>query len=255
MPKFVKHFMEKLDMVSLLVCSKDITEANILCGELANDENYCIENLDNVNDALSRYLQIKPDILVLDTNLSNESVKDILDRLSACPLESQKCNTILTLPTNCSLKLNNVSKIHTIINKPITNNELVNTIKNMSNDFNTPNLEVGEIDWLLQILDFNCVSPGYTLMKDAITYCYYRPHTLDLLNNVLKHLAYKYDIPETRVRDCLKSCIRPFNNKNHNMSNELFVVLHNNGNKLSLKDFLERIVFYLIKVKKKGRMF
>lgn len=93
-------------------------------------------------------------------------------------------------------------------------------------------------------------------MKDAIIYCYYRPDQLEFLNTVLKYLAYKYNVPETRVRDSLKSCIRPFNNTNvYSCSNDLYKVLYNNGDKLSLKDFIERIVFYLIKVKRKDRLF
>ena len=59
-----------------------------------------------------------------------------------------------------------------------------------------------------------------------------------------------------QLRDCLNASIRPFNNSNeYSCSDELITILDNNGNKLSLKDFLERIVFYLIRIKKKGRLF
>ena len=154
------------------------------------------------------------------------------------------------------MKLNNVAKINEIIYKPILNNELVNTIRIMSIDYNTPDLEVGEIDWILQSLNFNCMSPGYKYMRDAIIYCYYRPDELEFLNTVLRYLAYKNNVPESRVRDSLKSCIRPFNNAcEYNCSDNLFKVLYNHGHPLSLKDFLERIVFYLIKEKNRGRIF
>lgn len=243
-------------MVNVLIGNKDTRKINILCQELTNDKNYRIENVTTGTDVVSMYWKLNPDILVLDDNLPDMSIKDVVDRLSCSPVEQKRCNTILTLTQNYNMNLNNVTKINEIIYKPILNNELVDTIKIMSIDYNTPDLEVGEIDWLLQSLNFNCMSAGYKYMRDAITYCYYRPDELEFLNTVLKYLAFKYKVPESRVRDSLKSCIRPFNNTNIlNSSNELYIVLYNNGDKLSLKDFLERIVFYLIRVKKKGRIF
>lgn len=92
-------------------------------------------------------------------------------------------------------------------------------------------------------------------MKDAITYCYYKPDELEYLTNVLKYISYKYNVSISRVRDCLNSSIRPFNNTSLTYTNELYNSLYNNGHSLSLKDFLERVVYYLIRVKKKGRLF
>lgn len=159
------------------------------------------------------------------------------------------------MPENTNVKISNVSKVNKILYKPFLYDELVDTIKTMSTNFNTPDFEYGELDWLLLSLDFNSMSSGYRLMKDAITYYYYKPYELDSLSNVLHHLAYKYKIPETRVRDALKSCLRPFNRKKHNIPNELQTALYSDNNTVSLKDFLERIVFYLVKIKKKGRNF
>ena len=243
-------------MVNVLIGNKNTREIDILCQELANEKNYRVDNAITGYDAISMYWKVNPDILVLDNNLSDISLEDIVNRLSSSPVERKRYNTILTLSPHYSMKLNNVAKINEILYKPIQSNELVEAIKMLSIDYNTPDIEFGEIDWLLQSLNFNCMSSGYRYMKDAIIYCYYRPDQLEFLNTVLKYLAYKYNVPETRVRDSLKSCIRPFNNTNvYSCSNDLYKVLYNNGDKLSLKDFIERIVFYLIKVKRKDRLF
>lgn len=243
-------------MVSVLVGNRDINEVNILCQKLTNEKNFIIQKVASGNDIIKMYWKICPDILVIDNNLLDMSVDDIISRLSCNPLEQKKCNTILTLPENFNIKFKDVSKINKIIYKPIKDNQLVNTIKQMAIDYNTPDLDVGEVDWLLQSLNFNCMSPGYKFMRDAIIYCYYRPDQLEFLNTVLKYLAYKYNVPVSRARDSLKSSIRPFNNSNSlNIPPELQSALYNNGNGLSLKDFLERIVLYLIRTKKKGRIF
>lgn len=243
-------------MVNVLIGNRNIQESNILCQKLASDKNYRVDNATTGNDVIDMYWKINPDILVLDNSLSDLPIEDIINRLSVNPVELKRCNMILTLTPHYRIELNNVAKINKIIYKPIFDDKLVNAIHVMSADFYTPDLEVGEVDCLLQSLNFNCMSPGYKFMKDAITYCYYRPDELEFLNNILKYLAYKYNVPESRARDALKSCIRPFNNTNiYGCSDELYETMYNKGNDLSLKDFLERIVLYLIRVKKKGRLF
>ena len=243
-------------MVDILVGNKNTIEIDILCQELANDKSYKINNVSTGIDAVNMYWKLNPDIFVLDNSISDICIENIIDKLSCSPVEQKKANTILTLPKNYSIELHNVTKLNRIIYKPILHNELINTIQLMSTDFNTPDLEIGEVDWILQSLNFNCMSIGYRYMKDAITYCYYRPDELELLNNVLQYLAYKYNVPESRVRDTIKNCIRPFNNTNeYNCPQDLLKVLYNRGYKLSPKDFLERIVLYLIREKKKGRLF
>lgn len=243
-------------MVNLLIGNKSTKELDILCHELANDKDYRVENVATGKDTVDMYWRINPDILVLDNNLPDMSMEDVINRLSSNPVERKKCNLILTVPPDYKIKLNTFAKINEVIYKPLIDDKLFDAIKVMALDYNTPDLEVGEIDWLLQSLNFNCMSAGYKFMRDAITYCYYRPDELEFLTTVLKYLAYKYNVPESRVRDSLKSCIRPFNNASeYSCPDDLFKVLYNNGHKLSLKDFLERIVFYLIRVKKKGRLF
>lgn len=243
-------------MVNVLIGNKNTIELDILSQKLANDKDYRIENVDTGQEAITMYLKTNPDILILDNSLTDMSVEDIVTRLSSNPLESKKCNTILTLPENYNIKMNNYKKICEVVYKPFMNSKLNEIIRNLAIDYNTPDLEVGEVDWLLQSLNFNCLSGGYKYMKKAITYCYYRPDELEFLNNILKYLAYEFNTTESQVRDSMNGCIRPFNNSSeYSCSDELFNVLYNNGHKLSLKDFLQRIVFYLIKVKKKGRLF
>lgn len=243
-------------MVNVLIGYKNTTELDILCQELANDKDYRVQNVDTGKEAISMYHKINPDIFILDNSLTDMNIEDIVTRLSSNPLESKKCNTILTLSENYNIRMNNYKKICEVVYKPFISNRLNDVIKDLSTDYNTPNLEVGEIDWLLQSLNFNCLSSGYRYMKKAITYCYYKPDELEFLNNILKYLAYEYNTTPSQVRDSMNACIRPFNNScEYSCSDELFNILYNNGHKLSLKDFLQRIVFYLIKTKKKGRLF
>lgn len=105
------------------------------------------------------------------------------------------------------------------------------------------------------ILEYWKLNPDI-YMRDAIIYCYYNFYKLELLNDILNYLAYKYNVSYTKVRDSLKACIRNFNSSTVcNVDKELFDSLYNNGYGVSLKTFIEKIVIYLIKTKNKGRLF
>lgn len=243
-------------MVNILIGNRDIKKVKSLQEQLTNDKKYIINYVFTGKDTISAYWKLNPDILILDDNLQDMSIEEIVDRLSLSPLEKKRCNTILVLPSRNKIQLTNVQKINKIIYKPNCKNKLIQSIEEMEEDFYTTDLEVGEIDWLLQSLGFNCMSNGYIYMKEAIIYCYYKPNELELLKTVLDYLSYKHNVTFTKVRDALKGCIRNFNNSSSiTVDKELYNALQNNGYGLSLKDFIERIVFYLIKKKNKGRIF
>ena len=243
-------------MVNILIGNRDSKRTKSLEKQLTNDKKYMINYVYSGKDIIEMYWKLNPDILILDSNLQDMSIEEIVNRLSLSPLEKKKCNTILVLPSKNKVQLTDVQKINKIIYKPYCKEQLVNSIKDIEIDYNTPELEVGEVDWLLQCLGFNCMSPGYIYMRDAIIYCYYRPDELEVLKTILSYLAFKHNVTDTKVRDALKGCIRNFNNSSSiTVDKELYTALQNNGYGLSLKDFLERIVFYLIKLKNKGRIF
>ena len=107
-------------MVNVLIGNKNTDEIAILRQELTNDKIFRIENV--------------------------------------VPLERKRCNTILTVPSNYIMRLTDLQKINTVLYKPISNHKLSNTIKKIAIDYNTPDIEVGEIEWLLLSLNFNCMS-------------------------------------------------------------------------------------------------
>lgn len=81
-------------MVNLLIGNKNTTELDILYQKLANDKDYRVESVTTGKDTLSMYLEINPDILILDNSLPDMAVEDIVNRLSVNPVERKKCNTI-----------------------------------------------------------------------------------------------------------------------------------------------------------------
>lgn len=229
-------------MINVLVGNKNVKEFNTLCPKLTNDTNYRIKNISTGINTLIAYSKLKPDILILDNSLSDITVEDIVSRISNNPLELKRCNTILTLETNYCVKLKNVAKINTILYKPIISNELTEAIEKIAISYNTPNLEAYEVDYLLQTLNFNCMSADYIYMRDAIIYCYYQPDKLEFLNTILMILSSLYNVPVSKICDSLNSSIWTFDGTTaFSSSNELYKFLYSNTDKISLKDFLRKL--------------
>lgn len=113
-------------MVNVLIGNKNTAELDILCQNLANDKDYRIENVTTGKDTVTMYLKTNPDILVLDNSLSDMTIEDIVNRLSSNPVESKKCNTILTLPKTYNIRMNKYAKINEVIYKPFVETELTN---------------------------------------------------------------------------------------------------------------------------------
>ena len=242
-------------MVNVLISNKNTDESQMNCKEINYDRNYNIQTVNNGIDTISTYWKKAPDILVLDNNIQDMLIEDIINRLSADPMEQKKCNTILTLDSNYHLNLKKFTKIDQVITKPIKDNELSNAIKELAIDYNTPDLKFGEVDTLLQLLNFNCISPGYTYLKDAIIYCYYKPNQLEFLNTIIEHIAYEHKVSKIKVRDSLYNSLQPFKSLDlSRFPNEIKLIFFDNSD-ITLKKFLEKLVFYLIKSKREGKIF
>lgn len=240
-------------MVNVLISTKDVNFTKCIKNMLANDKDYVFQTTSTGLDTIDIYNKINPDILVLDDNIQDLPIENIIDRISITHDEASKCNIILNLEPNLRLKLNNVEKISMIIYKPVKMYNLIESIKSVAKTNNTPTLSDYDVDWLLLSLGFNTMSSGFKYMRDTIIYSYYNPDQLEFLKNVLDKIAYKYHIPTTRVRDSLNSYVKSFNRNYINCdSKELKILLYNNGYNLSLKDFIEILVFYLIREKRNG---
>lgn len=72
---------------------------------------------------------LNPDILVLDNNLLDISIKEIINRISCTPIEKKKSNTIFIFPTQNKLKLADVQKVNKILYKPNCKEKIIKSIK------------------------------------------------------------------------------------------------------------------------------
>lgn len=152
-------------MVNILVGDRNKSNINILRQKFTEDNKFKIQNAVTGKDTILEYWKLNPDILVLNNNLQDMSIEEIINKLSCSPIEKKKCNTILILPSKNNFHLTDVQKINKIIYNSNYKKQLISFIKELGLDYNTPDLELGEIDWLLQSLNFNCMSPRIYLYE------------------------------------------------------------------------------------------
>ena len=92
-------------------------------------------------------------------------------------------------------------------------------------------------------------------MRDIILYYYDHSNEMEFLNDIQEKIARENKTTETKVRDALNSYIRKIKTSSFSSySTELNKVLYNNGYTPSLKDFVHRIVLYIIREKENGRL-
>ena len=92
-------------------------------------------------------------------------------------------------------------------------------------------------------------------MRDIILYYYDHSDEMEFLNDIQEKIARKNKTTKTKVRDALNSYIRKIKTSSFSSySTELNKILYNNGYTTSLKDFVRRIVLYIIREKENGRL-
>lgn len=173
-------------MIKVLVANEDIKQNRDCLQFLANDKSFSIASAANGTSALQKYLEIKPNVFILDSYFTDICYTDILDRICITLDEKKKCNTIVTVNNNREqLLLQDVEKVYKILKKPLNLCNLYNTINTMVKESQIIELKEVEVASLLLKLNFHVGSEGSRYLISAITYCYYFPNALYSLKRII----------------------------------------------------------------------
>ena len=104
-------------MVKILLADTDTKRNSASYQFLSKD--FEIESTNDGISTIKKYLEIEPNIFVIDSNFTDIKTLDIIDRLSVSPLERRKKNTILTISeTKETFLLENVLKVYQVLYRP-----------------------------------------------------------------------------------------------------------------------------------------
>lgn len=116
-------------MVKILIADTDVKRNSASCQFLANEKGFEIESTNDGSSTIKKYLEIEPNIFILDSNFKDIKTLEIIDRLSTSPIEKRKKNTILTISEiNKPFLIEDVSKVYKFLYRPFDNEKLLNTI-------------------------------------------------------------------------------------------------------------------------------
>lgn len=235
-------------MFSVLVANANENQRKSYCQFLANNcNNLDVFSAENGIKTINTYNELNPNVLVLDTEFNDLSSQKIINRLSSTKKESKNCNIILTSNINEPIStVSNTEKIYKILFKPFELNELKKAINNICLDIKIPELDDIQLQLFLLDLKFNINSPSTKYLIEAIHQCYYYPHLLGNLDDIIKIIAYKFNVSEKTIRYSFRNALKPINNYRKTIQSS-FINLFDSMRNITPKYFLDVITTYLHK--------
>ena len=149
----------------------DNKEFNCCCKKFLTKDN-SIDVICSARDGLStleEYLNLKPDILLLDLELPLLNGIEIINRLTSIPEEKNLCNIIVISGSQkFRSQIINTSKIFKIISKPCDLVDILMTIHEMDIAKRPNSIDIKKINTLMTKLNFNLYTKGTKFLIDCI---------------------------------------------------------------------------------------
>ena len=197
-------------MIKLMIAENN-EELNLsYCKFLAMDKDIKIvsSTLDG-QKTLEEYKKMKPDVLLLDLDISKINGIEIIDTLCQDIKEKNKCN-IIVITGNLEMRYNllNTAKVYKIVPKPIKIEDMLETIKEItiSNGISEKKLRKLFLD-----LKFNLFSQGTIYLLDAINIAYNNPFMLYNMKDIYNDLGNMYNVNPNKIKWSIRNSIETMN--------------------------------------------
>lgn len=178
---------------------------------LTNDEDIKVVSctLDG-KSTLEKYLEIKPDVLLLDLDLPRISGIEVINFLSRFSEERNKCNIIVVsgsielLSTLC-----NTAQVYRVIHKPADLNYVLQTIKEIQ--FRPTEIDQKELKKLLTSLRFKVYATNVSYLITAINLAYEKPYLLNNIKDLYFEVASQHNLSQTTIKWSIRNSIGALN--------------------------------------------
>lgn len=232
-------------MQRILIANQNVEQNKKYCQHLVKDKRLEVMGTTTGTTTLEKYLEMHPNILVIDSGIKDIKYKELIDRLSTNINEKRNCNIILTARENENLNLSNPAKIYkTIYDNENSLNELSDTISEMYLYGEYEELTIEEIDLLLLTLKVPLNSNGYYYIRDAIFECYYYPDLQKKLNDIFSIIGKKYNKTNSAIRSGFRTALERLRLLGGSINCPI-TQYFDSIQDITPKEFLEIIVMYL----------
>lgn len=235
-------------MIQVMIADDNLDLNNLCCNILSKDKDIQIisSTLDG-ESTLKDYMQLKPDVLLLDLDLPKMNGIDIINNICLDETEKKK-NNIIIISGNTELRYNlfNTSKIFRIMPKPVDFNDVISTIKEIVTENNYIPVVEKEIRSFLFSLNFNLYADGTRYLIDAIKIGAEDIRLVRNIKNLYDKVAELHSTSSNSIKWGIRNAIETMN---HNTSkreiNETFKI--NYDKKMTPKYFIPLVISYFDK--------
>lgn len=235
-------------MIQVMIADDNLDLNNLCCNILSKDKDIQIisSTLDG-ESTLKDYMQLKPDVLLLDLDLPKMNGIDIINNICLDETEKKK-NNIIIISGNTELRYNlfNTSKIFRIMPKPVDFNDVISTIKEIVTENNYIPIVEKEIRNFLFSLNFNLYADGTRYLIDAIKIGAEDIRLVRNIKNLYDKVAEIHSASSNSIKWGIRNAIETMN---HNTSkreiNETFKI--NYDKKMTPKYFIPLVISYFDK--------
>lgn len=205
-------------MITVMIAEDNILLSKKYAEFLTKDKNINIVcSVTDGKEAIKKYKEIRPDILILDLQLPTVNGVDIINNLSLEEQERKKCNIIVVSGTN-ELRYNlfNTCKIYRIFPKPVNIDDILISIKQISDDIITSTTLDNNIKKFLFSLNFNLYSDGTQYLIEAIKLASNNPTLLKNIKNIYHIISIRHSVSEDSVKWSIRNAIDTMNKNTNN---------------------------------------
>ena len=238
-------------MVKILIANKDITDQNLNEFQfLRKYPEYRIKISNTGIETIKQCMKIKPNIILLCTNIEDVPFYELLYRLSKLPDEESKSNVILIVENEDEKKLlTNTSKLCEIIDKNFEIEELKNLLEHLKIKYKFPELTYADITALFSELEVSPSKEGSSYMQLSIYNNYYSldeyPKLVEIYDNIYKNFKIEPKITRNRMRTSLHRLNNSYNPNEHPIYAKIFGTRTN----ITPKEFIDCCTDYFIREK------
>lgn len=235
-------------MIQVMIADDNLDLNNLCCNILSKDKDIQIisSTLDG-ESTLKDYMQLKPDVLLLDLDLPKMNGIDIINNICLDETEKKK-NNIIIISGNSELRYNlfNTSKIFRIMPKPVDFNDVISTIKEIVTENNYIPIVEKEIRNFLFSLNFNLYADGTRYLIDAIKLGSENIRLVRNIKTLYDEVAELHSTSSNTIKWGIRNAIETMN---HNTTkHEINKIFHiNYDKKMTPKYFIPLVISYFDK--------
>jgi len=238
-------------MIRVMVADDNTDLNNMYCKFLTKDKDIkIISQTTDGKETLDKYLELKPDLLLLDLEMPTLSGLDVIHALSEIPKEKNLKNIIVISGKSVlRAELWNMSKIYMSFQKPVDLDTIHQKIREFikEREINFREISRKEITLFLYEVKINSRKRNLEILVDSIQTAYKNPRLLLNINDLYNEIGKTKNISSISVQYSIRNSMRSINKNISSKHLKDIFHLESYDNAIAPKYFFQTTIEYFKK--------